>query len=167
MTDTKVYARCSNPKVDYLTDGKLYEVVWQCGSNISVVDDRGDVKFYTWDAKNIVTWTRVEQQGPPQWALDKTVRPRYENWADFRSWVDAADNPEAYELAEAHAATLAKYETEPVDPVLEKAREIHAKRLFSAGEPLLAQQVASGEYDQRTAILSIMEALRLPAMGGE
>jgi hypothetical protein len=90
---------------------------------------------------------------PPQWALDKAAKI-----SGWKSWegVESRNFPMLKEAIKAHATTIAKYETEPVDPVLAKAREI-----CKGHWPILYDAFG----DESREIQAIMEALRLPAMG--
>jgi hypothetical protein len=99
---------------------------------------------------------------PPQWALDKAAKAA--GWGAYDNLLQESDDGRIDAIIEssillsiqAHAATLAKYETAPVDPVLAKAREIckgHWPILFDAFG------------DESREIQAIMEALRWPAMG--
>lgn len=160
----KVYARCTNPKVDYLTDGKLYEVFQSPPFDFEINCDDGDIVRYDWNDRQDATWERVEQQDPPQWALDKAARA-----GKRRNWKQAKSKNNRPEIASirAHAATLAKYEKEPVDPVLVKARELLADVYLADGAAISAQAIKDAKWDYGADIRAIMEALRLPAMGGD
>lgn len=158
MTDTKIYARCTNPKVDYLTDGKLYEVFTSWGECFKIKNDDLKYNIYKWNVDAVATWERVEQQDPPQWALDKAAKAaRSTGWNDYCiSWGESSGQRQ---FALDYAATLAKYETEPVDAVLLKAREI-CDRLYKNNYG----GFLSGAGDNEHAMLVALEALKLPAM---
>lgn len=162
-----VFALCKDPKVDWLTDGKRYEVLQDQGDRFSVISDTGSKIWPYWGDVISSTWTRiVEPSEPPLWALDKAAKAA--GWNSFKHFLGYRAHPEkTVNSIEAHAATLAEYETEPVDEVLLKARAIHANQLTLAEHSLLAEQTLAGEYDCRPSIKSIMEALRLPAMGAD
>ena len=96
----------------------------------------------------------------PQWALDKAAKAGgYNDYATAKRMCMAGSV--IRNSIEAHAATLAKYETEPVDPVLVKARELRMAKDTLKGA---AGDAVMYKYDADDAI---MAALRLPAMGDD
>lgn len=150
---TKIFAKCTNPKVDYLTDGKLYEVTFFDEIVFSIKNYSGHISTFGWHDAKYATWTRVEQQDPPpQWAIDK---------------ADTLMKEAGFTYRKALAATLAKYETEPVDPVLLKARELLAElHLKSNGfeRVAVANSYTEGDYDESIETQAVIAALHLPAM---
>lgn len=150
-----IYAKCENPKVDYLTDGKPYEVKREEAGGHKIIDDNGDLKWHYWEASPTATWTRIDDSDPPQWALDKAA-----DGAGYTSWRSAKKaSPDAKESIEAHAATLAKYETEPVDPV-----DLEARRLLM-DHGIWGCDLS--EESHRNFVKVVSAALRLPAMGDD
>jgi hypothetical protein len=97
----------------------------------------------------------------PQWALDKAAKAA--GYIDYETVSRMCMAGSVIrDSIEAHAATLAKYETEPVDPVLVKAREMYAQK-YELGAA--KDNILNGGLDTNPVIECLMEALRLPAMG--
>jgi hypothetical protein len=147
----RIYALCTNPKVDYLTDGKRYEVIWRVGTSFEVVDDKDIAQFFTWDNKKYATWTRIEETETPQWALDKAAKAA--GYIDYETVSRMCMAGSVIrDSIEAHAATLAKYETEPVDPVKTKARELVTE----------CEKAGVGYVRYNSALKAVETALRFP-----
>ena len=150
-----IYALCSKPIAGCLTNGKRYGVLEKkpTAFDFFIIDDEGDRMPCDWEGDSDATWTRIEETDPPQWALDKAA-----NMANWDCWDGLKNDAHLKESVSAHAATLAKYETEPVDPVLVKARELLAWYDSYPSQELVRRDEAEP---------AIMEALRLPAMGDD
>jgi hypothetical protein len=98
----------------------------------------------------------------PLWALEKAAKAAgYSSYWAAHCILSAKLKTSIV----AHAATLAKYETEPVDPVLAKARELLAAEFIKDDHSRLADDIICGDWDEETDIRAIKAALRLPAMG--
>jgi hypothetical protein len=101
---------------------------------------------------------------PPQWALDKAA-----NVAGYHDWDAArfgALPSQTIQSIRAHAVTLTKYETELIEAVLLKARELLAAEYIKDDHSQLADDIICGAYDEDADIRAIVEALRLPEMKG-
>jgi hypothetical protein len=92
----------------------------------------------------------------PQWALDKAAKAAGVGIAYHGSAFTTITNASIA----AHARTLAKYEKPPVDPDLERARELLAIEFERLGNQNAADWTRKGEYDTDAETLAVMAALK-------
>lgn len=94
---------------------------------------------------------------PPQWALDKAAKAAgYTNISYAKGMASQGAIGSMY----AHAATLAKYEKEPVDVVLLKAREIAEIFADSWSLQPAGECYRRGENDHQKEMVALIAALR-------
>jgi len=76
-----VYAKCHGPKVDWLTDGREYEVIEEDGLGFSVLCDGSINRYFLWtDPICCNRWERIERHDTPESVL-KSFETRRETTA--------------------------------------------------------------------------------------
>lgn len=93
----------------------------------------------------------------PEWALKMACEQSGIPWADYQHGPVAFNTRRSIE---AHARTLAKYETPPVDPLLVEAREICARQYEGCGRHVMAKSFRSGGEDDNLHIQIALACLR-------
>jgi len=76
-----VYAKCHGPKVPWLTDGKLYEVLHSHDGGFHIAGDTGETASPEWEGSRFAhRWERIERDDRPESVL-KSFETRRETTA--------------------------------------------------------------------------------------
>ena len=110
--------------------------------------------------------TFINHEALPDWAIEEALKPVNTSCSEICALSVARVRYYKYiaitlrQSILAHAQMIFKYQKEPVDPLLEEAREICAKDAERLRYPSSAEGYRAGDHDDSPIVQVILTALR-------